>query len=558
MLKNIIRAFAISTLVAGPAFSQVKDITPGYYAPGYNAATNYVINPSCFANAKAADFTVSGSGSIARTTTAPLENGASCALSSTASGDKVKFKTRALDNALKNGNCEISAYYTGDGSKWIAYAENGSTKVSADITLQDVGTNGRMISTIYPCGDLSSTTQLVFETNATSAATIKVGNAYVGKAASLGSAAPVNTFTARISSTGVVSAETGADWISGNCVMSGSSNATGTCTILNFNNSPNCTISAQNSSVDTVAQFLVGGPTSASFQYFTANTSGASTNSAVMVSCTKSGSDFIQPAITPDSWDYPPTAYTPTFTGFGTPTSVECTHARIGAYMALECSFTSGTSTATEGRISLPNNLTTAVLTTRSIKVLGSWWRGVPGTTGAKGGTVLAESNLGYLTFSARGVVGSGAENPHTKANGNNLTDNGDTMSFSVMVPIRGWSVSNRAPQLVGSVTSNEQNAGRLDSSSVTCSGSSSVGGGELLSSIGNISSGNCTLTFKSAYSVAPRCWANFNTTSANVIQVNVASATTSGATLACRSQSSGTTSNCTSVNADVFCLGPR
>ncbi len=467
MLKNIIRAFAISTLIASPALSQVKDITPGYYAPGYSAATNYVINPSCFANAKAADFTVSGSGSIARTTTAPLENGASCALSSTASGDKIKFKTRVLDNALKNGNCEISAYYTGDGSKWIAYAENGSTKVSADITLQDVGTSGRMISAIYPCGDLSSTTQLVFESTAVSAATIKVGNAYVGKAASLGSAAPVNTFTAKVSAAGTVTDETGGDWISSCSYSAGAF----TCTFTSgfFTQAPNC--SAQTATTSKWGGTSIGSVSSASVLYAVWNNSGVGINEPATLYCTRAGSSFIQPAITPDSWDYPPTAYTPTFTGFGTPTSVECTHARIGAYMALECSFTSGTSTATEARISLPNNLTTAVLTTRSIKVLGSWWRGVPGTTGAKGGTVLAESNLGYLTFSARGVIGSGAENPHTKANGNNLTDSGDTMSFSVLVPIRGWSVSNRAPQLVGSVTSNASNALRTES--ITFAGAS-------------------------------------------------------------------------------------
>lgn len=420
--------------------------------------------------------------------------------------------------------------------------------------------------------------------------------------------------------------------------------------------------------------------------------------------------------------DYGPTAYTPTFTGFGTPSNVECTHARTNQMMRLACTFTGGTSTATEARISLPNSLTTDNLTTVSIRAVGLYWRtlAAAGTTGSKGGSVLVESNKGYITFSDRATISSTATAQLTKANGNVILDSTDIMSFQVDIPILQWKASQNAispettaqrwvghiagtgwtttsttfadfaagtsisvstyssyglscsaiagslpgltctnaipgstyqvcnnasgyasnsvtigiglfdgsnnalttgiiadtsgstkslpmfqcghitptttsfsvklrgytvtsntltldtatypkgfsivqitsglnkPLLLGNVNTKESYVGGFDSSSVTCSGSSSVSGGALLSSVGNISSGNCTLTFAYPYTSAPRCWANYNSSSSSVIQVNVGSSSTTGATLSCRSQSSSTTSNCTSVTADVFCIGPR
>lgn len=117
-----------------------------------------------------------------------------------------------------------------------------------------------------------------------------------------------------------------------------------------------------------------------------------------------------------------------------------------------------------------------------------------------------------------------------------------------------------RTPLLLGSMVSSESTSTRPDSSSVTCSSSSSLGSpaGELLSAIGNISSGACTLTFKKSFNTYTRCWANYNSTSSAVVQVNVGSITTTGATLKCVTHSGSTTSNCTSVTADVFCLGAQ
>src|SRR5690606_19435168 len=58
--------------------------------------------------------------------------------------------------------------------------------------------------------------------------------------------------------------------------------------------------------------------------------------------------------------DYDWTAYTPSFTGFGTVSGVSAWHKRVGSNLLLKWVFTSGTTTATEARMSLPTGLTSA------------------------------------------------------------------------------------------------------------------------------------------------------------------------------------------------------
>ena len=53
-------------------------------------------------------------------------------------------------------------------------------------------------------------------------------------------------------------------------------------------------------------------------------------------------------------------AYTPTFTGFGTATGVECLWRRVGADSQQACKFVTGTVTAVEARVSLPTGQTLA------------------------------------------------------------------------------------------------------------------------------------------------------------------------------------------------------
>jgi hypothetical protein len=132
-------------------------------------------------------------------------------------------------------------------------------------------------------------------------------------------------------------------------------------------------------------------------------------------------------------------SYTPTFTGFGTPTNVDFSYRRVGDSLEIRGYCTSGISTATEARISLPDNLTTSS-SIATLQPVGSHYNS-KGTADKKGAPVLVEPSVTYLTFGHYASYGTGAVNPLSKANGNEVVENGDTFSFhAALVPIQGWS----------------------------------------------------------------------------------------------------------------------
>lgn len=204
-------------------------------------------------------------------------------------------------------------------------------------------------------------------------------------------------------------------------------------------------------------------------------------------------------AVSADQTDYDWTSYTPTFTGFGTVTSPECQHSRVASNLMVRCKGITGTPTAVEARISLPNSLVSADTTKiQSIQLAGSLSR-----TQSEAGSysVLIEPSVSYFTFGAQ----TGSTGGLNKLNANSFIGSGVTFSFTASIPIQGWSSNQRAPTLVGSVTSNASNAKRIEVASVNCSASST--GDDFLTSPTNISSGICTFTISAGYSVAPKCF---------------------------------------------------
>lgn len=127
-------------------------------------------------------------------------------------------------------------------------------------------------------------------------------------------------------------------------------------------------------------------------------------------------------------------AYTPTFTGFGTASAIECAWRRLGDSALLLIKFTCGTSTATEARITLPAGLTSAATPAiTSIRAVG---------TIATSGTdspqyfVLIEPSVAYMTFGYQlGASSAGL----TKVLGNALFSGTQKYSYSCIVPITGW-----------------------------------------------------------------------------------------------------------------------
>lgn len=135
-------------------------------------------------------------------------------------------------------------------------------------------------------------------------------------------------------------------------------------------------------------------------------------------------------------------SYTPTFTGFGTPSSVEFQSRRVGSDLEIRGKFVSGTSTATEARISLGYNGANSNITSAStsaipsIQISGYGQMGSSSTTDFSIRPILIEPSVGYLTFGAARSTANGM----SKQNGNVIISNGETCEFFAKVPISGWS----------------------------------------------------------------------------------------------------------------------
>jgi len=262
-------------------------------------------------------------------------------------------------------------------------------------------------------------------------------------------------------------------------------------------------------------------------------------------------------AVSADQTDYGDTSYTPTFTGFGTVSSIECKHSRVSSNLNIICKFTSGVSTATEARVSLPNSLTTAD-TTRipSIQICGDSRKSGVTTTDFGIRSPLCTASLTYLTFGKS----TSTTAPFASGNGSDLVSNGEVFQFNATIPIQGWSSNQRAPTLVGSVTSNATSALKQTSIRHTTScttGTCASAAADGITSCAFSSTGvyNCTVT--TAYSSTPDCLFTTVNEAGNVslCRQDYTNSTSSNIRVNCF-----TTGSTTAVNTAWYmqCQGPR
>lgn len=261
-----------------------------------------------------------------------------------------------------------------------------------------------------------------------------------------------------------------------------------------------------------------------------------------------------QQAVSSSNADYSGSTYSLTASntqGIGTPTSASCTHDRVGGNLLLNCKLTTGTPTATEMRINLPNGLVSAD-TTRipSIQLVGYGARNV--INGAYNYNMLIEPSVGYLTVGAESSALAGL----TKQNGSALFNAGEVFSFFASVPIQGWSSSQRAPTLIGSVTSNSNGAERIERVKITSAGAITSQSGLWVTSVTKGGTGNYTVNFSSStWSDAPTCtctsswpgaatgsFCNINTNTTTALQLYTANDTGAAA----------------DYGTSIHCVGPR
>lgn len=157
-------------------------------------------------------------------------------------------------------------------------------------------------------------------------------------------------------------------------------------------------------------------------------------------------------------------SYTPTFTGFGTATNIEFQWRQLGEDIQIRGKFTSGVSTTTEARISLPNNYTSSGSPKiPSIQVAGYSGKNASTTTVIP----LIEPSVTYLTFGQQVGTGSGA---FTKTNGDSLVVNGSQLGFTALVPVNGLTATNPNLLIAPDTFSTDTNGLTFKTSAVTSS----------------------------------------------------------------------------------------
>jgi len=130
-------------------------------------------------------------------------------------------------------------------------------------------------------------------------------------------------------------------------------------------------------------------------------------------------------------------SYTPTFTGFGTPTAISVYWRRVGDSVQLSGTFTAGTSTGTQAQMTLPNGITVDTNKIFSTAIVGTG--AFNNVNSAAFVNILASGSNNYVMF---GVGGSASYSGGAPQNANVVATSGQTVEFYATIPITGWSSS--------------------------------------------------------------------------------------------------------------------
>ena len=125
-------------------------------------------------------------------------------------------------------------------------------------------------------------------------------------------------------------------------------------------------------------------------------------------------------------------AYTPTFTAFGTVSTVESFWRRIGDSIHLRIKFTSGTATGSTAQITLPNGY--VIDSTKTPSKRASGYGVTSGTANSGGHTLLGTGGNNYVT------IGRDANVATTDLAGTSIAGAGDILHLEGVFPISGWS----------------------------------------------------------------------------------------------------------------------
>lgn len=264
-----------------------------------------------------------------------------------------------------------------------------------------------------------------------------------------------------------------------------------------------------------------------------------------------------QQAIAMQNADYDWTSYTPTLNGF-TASAIDCMHSRVSTQLRVKCKITKATHSAAEMRVGFPSGLTSADSTKIATIQVAPNSHGLISNANTVANAylypVLVEPSVTYFTFGIQGTGNQGL----VKQNANNVYGATDIINFYAEVPISTWSVNQRAPILVGSVTSNSSGALRIEYLKIlaTCTSSPCTiaeQSGSWATSVTRSGTGQYTVNFPvGTFSTAPTCTATTQqTNNGQLIMIN----TTTTTTVPIVSQVGGGISD---TSFYLICIGPR
>lgn len=280
-----------------------------------------------------------------------------------------------------------------------------------------------------------------------------------------------DTYSARISSTAVISNQN-TSWLS-----SAVYTTTGVLDITvntpsPFTITPNCTAIADiNSNSVNVVRYDMQSSTPGLLK-FRSSTAGAISNNAIVIMCQKNGSDYSTSSTSlvysNSNSNYDWQTFTPTLSaGFGAPTLTNvCKQARMGGDMLIKCSFTNGTSAASLATLTVPGGLSidaariTAANTTASPgQVVGQFCQNAAASCGSIVTATGTSTTLLYFTNGFGGLV---------PVNGNTAFASSVLTDFNIRIPISGWTNSAIIVGSFAGIANTPGYFGRVDSFKVS------------------------------------------------------------------------------------------
>ena len=187
-MKRIVLAFLFTCAQLAQATTAVK-VGSNVQQSGTYFRENYIKNGTFEQNNKNS---LTDANAIATVSaSSPMSGTYSLVIDAGTSGHLVKMLGRTMTQT--GGNCEATFTYTGDASLYKAYVLQSSTKVSAELTLQNAGTNFIPASLIFPCG-AGTAPDVTIEATSASAASFKIDDVYAGQPVNIGTVAQASFF----------------------------------------------------------------------------------------------------------------------------------------------------------------------------------------------------------------------------------------------------------------------------------------------------------------------------------------------------------------------------